>query len=151
VLILELSHAECVEVLSRATIGRLACARDGQPYVVPITLSFDGTASLYSFSTVGRKVEWMRDNPKVCVEVDDIADRFHWTSLVVIGTYEELRDSPEDRDELRRAFELLQQHSLWWLPGAGTVGTGRRQTAPVVYRIRIATVTGRRAARSSSP
>jgi nitroimidazol reductase NimA-like FMN-containing flavoprotein (pyridoxamine 5'-phosphate oxidase superfamily) len=149
VLIHELSHAECVEILSRATIGRLACVRDGQPYVVPITLSFDGTAGLYSFSTVGQKIEWMRDNPKVCVEVDDISDRFHWTSLVITGTYEELRDSTEDHGGLRRAFELLQQHSQWWLPGAGALDTGKRHAAPVVFRIRIGGVTGRRTARPS--
>lgn len=144
-----LSHAECVEVLSRATVGRLACARDGQPYVVPITLTFDGTASLYSFSMVGQKVQWMRDNPKVCVEVDDISDRFHWISLVITGTYDELRDSPGDRDELRRAFDLLQQHSQWWLPGAGKMETGESHAVPVVYRIRIVAVTGRRTARPS--
>jgi nitroimidazol reductase NimA-like FMN-containing flavoprotein (pyridoxamine 5'-phosphate oxidase superfamily) len=151
VLIHTLSHAECVETLSRATIGRLACARDGQPYVVPITLSFDGNGSLYSFSMVGQKVEWMRGNPKVCVAVDDIADRFHWTSLVITGTYEELRDSPEDRDALRRAFNLLQQHSQWWLPGAGTMDTGTPHATSVVFRVRIASVTGRRSARSSPP
>jgi nitroimidazol reductase NimA-like FMN-containing flavoprotein (pyridoxamine 5'-phosphate oxidase superfamily) len=149
VLIHKLTHGECVEALARATIGRLACARDGQPYVVPITLAFDGTASLYSFSMVGQKIEWMRDNPKVCVEVDDISDRFHWTSLLVTGTYEELRDSPDDRDELQRAFQLLQQHSQWWLPGAGRLESGEAHTVPVVYRIRIATVTGRRTARPS--
>ena len=146
-LIHELSHAECVEVLSRAHVGRLACARDDQPYVVPISFYFDGTGSLYGFSRVGQKIEWMRDNPKVCVEADDIADRFHWTSIVVTGTYEELTDSPEDSEQLKRALALLQQHANWWLPGAGKLVDGEPHTTSVVYRVRISSVSGRRTAR----
>ena len=146
-LIHELSPAECVEVLSRAHVGRLACARDDQPYIVPISFYFDGTASLYGFSRVGQKIEWMCDNPKVCVETDDIADRFHWTSIVVTGTYEELGDSHEDSHQLERAVELPQQHSHWWLPGAGKFVDGETHTTSVVYRVRISRVTGRRTAR----
>ena len=30
---------------------------------------------LYSFSTVGRKIEWMRGNPLVCLETDEVEFR----------------------------------------------------------------------------
>ena len=100
-LIHQLTRDECLEVLSRATMGRLACAHGDQPYIVPISLHFDGTAGLYSFSTVGQKIHWMRNNPKVCVEADEVADRFHWTSVVVIGTYEELVDRPGESARTR--------------------------------------------------
>lgn len=145
----ELTEAECLAVLSRVTVGRLACARENQPYVVPISFYFDGTASLYSFSTVGQKIHWMRDNPKVCIETDDVVDRLHWTSVVASGSYEELGDSHGGGDELRRALAFLQQNAQWWLPATGRLSSGEAKTPPIVFRVRITVVSGRRTARPS--
>src|SRR6187399_1498112 len=95
-LIHELTAAECRDVLWRAKLGRLACAKDDQPYVVPIQLSYDALSdALYAFSTVGQKIEWMRTNPKVCVEIEEITDKSHWTTVVVFGTYEEIHESAQ--------------------------------------------------------
>jgi uncharacterized protein len=63
----EMSTDECHEVLSRVSVGRLACAVDDQPYVVPINFAFDGLY-IYCFATEGKKIYWMRSNPKVCFE-----------------------------------------------------------------------------------
>ena len=61
-----------------------------QPDVVPIYFSFDREElCVYAFSTVGQKIEWMRNNPKVCLEVEDITDKDHWTTVIVIGRYAE--------------------------------------------------------------
>ncbi len=46
----ELTAEECLAVLGNCRIGRLACARDNQPYVVPIRFALDGDR-LYSFAT----------------------------------------------------------------------------------------------------
>src|SRR6185503_843374 len=103
-LIHELTEQQCKEVLARTNLGRLGCAREGQPYIVPISFSFDPEGHcLYSFSTVGQKIEWMRDNPKVCVEVEEIADQFHWTSVIVPGRYLEVRDARKAEDVRQRA------------------------------------------------
>ena len=60
-LIHELTGDQCREVLGRAELGRLACSRFDQPYVVPIHFSFDPDSDcIYGFSTVGQKVQWMR-------------------------------------------------------------------------------------------
>lgn len=148
-LIHELTAAECREVLSRTGLGRLACSLDDQPYIVPIFFYFDpDNMFLYSFSTVGQKIDWMRRNPKVCVEVDEIADQFHWTTVLVFGGYEEIRDSKQEGDVRQRAHDLFQQRPEWWLPGAGKLTTGEEHSTPVVYRIRIDRVSGRRAARA---
>jgi nitroimidazol reductase NimA-like FMN-containing flavoprotein (pyridoxamine 5'-phosphate oxidase superfamily) len=138
----ELTEAECLEVLSRVTVGRLGCAHDGQPYVVPISFYYDGTASLYSFSTVGQKIQWMQQNPKVCLEVDHVEDRFHWTSVIVTGTFEEMSTS-DDAGDVRRVLEVLQQRSQWWLPATAHVA-GHDQRSVVLFRIRVNTVSGRR-------
>ncbi len=144
----ELGPAECDEVLARITIGRLGCARDNQPYIVPISFYFDPPARcLYSFATAGQKVDWMRSNPRVCVEVDEITDQFHWTSVLVIGRYDELVASPAGGGARERALELFQQHQDWWLPGAARLASGGEHFAPVVYRIKIDQLSGRRADR----
>ena len=49
-LIHDLTPQECRELIRRLAVGRLACARDNQPYVVPISYSFDAARDcLYCF------------------------------------------------------------------------------------------------------
>jgi nitroimidazol reductase NimA-like FMN-containing flavoprotein (pyridoxamine 5'-phosphate oxidase superfamily) len=147
----ELTGPECVEVLQRAHVGRLACARDGQPYIVPISFYFDKyDQALYSFSTVGQKIHWMRDNPRVCVETDDVADRFNWVTVVITGLYDELRDASEAARAKRRALKLFEEQPEFWLPGAAKLSSGVEHSAVVVYRIQVVTMSGRRAARGRS-
>lgn len=146
-LIHELTPGECADVLRGTHLGRLACARDGQPYVVPIHFSYDDERHcVYGFSSVGQKVDWMRNNPLVCLEVEDISDKDHWQTVLVFGRYEEIQDSPEDADARGRALERFRARPEWWLPAAARVGSQERH-AVVVYRVQIDRVTGRRAAR----
>jgi uncharacterized protein len=148
----ELTPAESMELLGRAAHGRLGCARHDQPYVVPFFFYLDPTEEcLYSVSALGQKIDWMRSNPKVCVEVDQVLDQFNWTTVVAFGRYEEVGDSRQEQDERRRAYELFQQRSAWWLPGLGKLASGEEHNIPIVYRIRIDRVTGRRATRLDSP
>jgi uncharacterized protein len=143
----ELNPAECADILRRTNLGRLGCSRDGQPYVVPIHFSFDeASGCVYSFSTVGQKVRWMRENPRVCLEVEDVSDKDHWQTVVVFGRYEEIHDSPAETEALQRAQALFLQRPEWWLPAAAKVQSGERP-GMVVYRIQIDRVSGRRAAR----
>jgi nitroimidazol reductase NimA-like FMN-containing flavoprotein (pyridoxamine 5'-phosphate oxidase superfamily) len=140
----ELSSGECWEVLSRSHIGRLACARGDQPYIVPISFSYDVLANcVFGFSAVGKKIDWMRENPKVCLEVEEVADRFNWTTIVVFGRYDEIGDTPDQRDVRARALKLFEERSRWWLPAAAKLGSHQR-SAVVVYRIHVESVSGRR-------
>ena len=146
-LIHELTPEECAEVLQRSELGRLACSRDHQPYVVPVHFSFDRERGcVYGFSTVGQKVSWMRENPRVCLEVDEITHGKHWLTVVVFGRYREMGASPEHAEARQRAQELFQQRGEWWQPAAARVGS-RDHHAVVLYRIQIDGMTGRRAAR----
>jgi len=144
----ELMASECGEILRRMSFGRLACARFNQPYIVPIFFYFDADANrLYSFSTVGRKIEWMRENPKVCVEVEEIADQFHWTTIVITGRYLEVSNAAEAQAARQRAQELFQRRTQWWLPGGANLASGAEHEEPVIYSILIDAMSGRRAAR----
>jgi uncharacterized protein len=142
----EMTEFECRQALERAEVGRLACARDNQPYVVPVYFALYGDY-IYSFTTLGQKIEWMRSNPRVCLEVDERIGRDRWQSVVVFGSYEELPHLPQYEVARARALKLLQKHSMWWEP-AGVGATHRdapHSEIPITYRIRIDRMTGHRA------
>ena len=139
----EMTTQECKNFLTRTTFGRLACALDNQPYVVPIYFAFDGH-HVYCFSTVGQKIEWMRTNPLVCLEVDEVVNHLHWTSVVALGRYEELCDVPDCLNPRQYALDWLQRRAMWWQP-AYVVSEHRGSQdplTPIFYRIRIDNVTG---------
>jgi len=146
-LIHELTPADCADILDRSSLAHLACCHRNQPYVVPVSFTYDARhACLFSFSSVGRKVEWMRENPNVCLEIEDVDDRFNWTTVVVFGRYDEITD---DKDLRQRALQLFNERSRWWLPGAAKPG-GADHQGVVLYRIHIDRMTGRRTARNES-
>ena len=95
---------------------------------------------------VGQKIDWMRANPKVCVEVEEIADKTHWTTVLVYGRYQEITDSDGDAEARNRAWERFQQRPEWWFPAAAKLPSQERH-ALVVYRIQIDRLTGRRSTR----
>jgi nitroimidazol reductase NimA-like FMN-containing flavoprotein (pyridoxamine 5'-phosphate oxidase superfamily) len=147
-LIHDLSGDECVKVLQGTSVGHLACARDGEPYVVPIHFAFDpDRRCVYGVSMLGQKVEWMRANPRACLAVTDITDKHHWETVIIAGTYEELRDAPDADDAERRCQELFERNKEWWFPAMAT-RPAHQPRSVILFRIRIDHMTGRRAARS---
>lgn len=144
-LIRETTNEDNLSLLARMHLGRLACARGAQPYIVPLHFAYQDNY-LYSFSTVGQKIDWMRVNPLVCVQMDEVANAEAWVSLVIFGRYEELPDIPGFKSERELAYELLQRHANWWEPGyAKTIVRGvERPLDPVYFRIQIAQITGHR-------
>lgn len=113
-IIREMSRGECLRMLARTRLVKLGCAKNNQPYVVPISLAYHhadgGDPCLYGVTTLGQKVEWMRVNPLVCVEVDEVAASDRWASVIAFGRYEELPETPEGTDERFRAPERSTLH-----------------------------------------
>jgi len=132
--------------LTRTVFGRLGCASDNQPYVVPIYFAYEPD-QLYGFTTVGRKIDWMRKNPKVCVEVDEVVDHFRWMSVIVTGRYQELPNSVEFGSERERALMALEKRLLWWQTAfaARQLPTRYETPEPLFYCIFIDSMTGLRA------
>jgi nitroimidazol reductase NimA-like FMN-containing flavoprotein (pyridoxamine 5'-phosphate oxidase superfamily) len=140
----ELNRDECAAVLSASRLARLACSRDGQPYVVPIHYAF-ADDYLYSFSMPGRKIDWMRENPMVCAQIDDLGSSRNWRSVVVYGLYEELPDRIGSKRERDHAWSLLEKHANWWEPGGLKPVPQPMATASthLFYRIRVTSMSGR--------
>jgi nitroimidazol reductase NimA-like FMN-containing flavoprotein (pyridoxamine 5'-phosphate oxidase superfamily) len=147
----DMTDKECWQALAAATFGRLACARNDQPYVVPIFFAMDHEY-LYSFSVAGQKLEWMRGNPRVCLEIDNVKSWNDWMSIVAFGRYQELSDTPDWQTERKRAHELLQQRAMWWQPGAAILigREGREGPSPVFFRIVVERLSGHRASSESA-
>lgn len=142
--ILEMTEQECRALLAGTNTARLACARNNQPYIVPIHVDLEGQF-LYGYATLGQKIEWMRQNPLVCLEMDELITHGQWVSVVVFGRYEELPDTPDYQDSRRVAERLFQVHPVWWEPAAVPLD-GHEQRPRIVFRIQIDRMTGRRAA-----
>jgi uncharacterized protein len=113
----EVNAQECSGFLERASLGRLGCSFENQPHVVPVHFAYDGRY-LYVFSTYGQKVKWMRGNPRVCVQMDEIHSQSEWISVIVYGEYEELTE-PQYSAERAHAALLLGKRYHWWLNALG--------------------------------
>jgi len=139
--IVEISHDECKDLLSSVSVGRLACSLENQPYVVPICFAYEPD-HLYMFSTLGQKIKWMRQNPNVCLQTDQVEDRSNWTSVVLNGTFVELREGSQKK----HARERLAKFSDWWqIPLAERrEGTSDLSIEPIFFRIDIASMSGLR-------
>jgi uncharacterized protein len=141
--IYEMTEGECRAMLARGNVARLACALNNQPYIVPIHIDLEGDF-LYGYATLGQKIEWMRQNPLVCLESDELISHGQWTSVIVSGRYEELPNTPAYAGERRVAERLFQRRPMWWEP-ASVPPLGDHHRTPIVFRVRIGRVTGRRA------
>ena len=141
----EIADKECVEILSRASFGRLGCALNNEPYVVPINFAYDG-GDLFAMSTFGQKIEWMRANPKVCIQVDEIQGTSQWVSIIANGSYQELRE-PQFTLEVEHARKLLQKRNRWWQAALAErqLRTGDDLITPIFFRIRLDSMKGLRA------
>ena len=138
--------------------GQARLRHENQPYVVPVYLAYyqlsSGEACLYGFTTPGQKVAWMQANPLVCVEVDEVAAYDQWVSVIALGRYEELPETPGCDDERLRAWQVLKTQPVWWQPGS-TAWAVRAHGDPaepfisVYYRIWIDRVTGHEASRDA--
>jgi uncharacterized protein len=133
----ELSAPEIEAFLRDQRVARLGCHAGGETYVVPLIYAYDD-GFVVAVTTEGRKVAMLRENPRVCVEVDeyDTDGRGSWRSVVAQGTSEELSG-----DAVEPALALLRER---FARASG------RQAAPrplaegvVVLRIRLDEVSGR--------
>jgi nitroimidazol reductase NimA-like FMN-containing flavoprotein (pyridoxamine 5'-phosphate oxidase superfamily) len=141
-----LDRVECENLLAGSRIGHLACAKDGQPYVTTLHFAHAGQ-QLYAFSLPGKKIEWMRANPRVSVLFEERKHARSWRSVIVDGTFEELPDRIGHKVQRDRAWSLLSREANWWQPGALKPDTmaAPRAGEHVFFCIHIEEISGREA------
>ncbi len=144
----ELSPREIEELLQSEVIARLGCHLDGRTYVVPITYAYADGGLLWH-STQGLKLEMLRKNPKVCVQVDHVDNLASWRSVIAWGEFEELKGAAAEHAmaQLRSRFVALTLSETRVMPSKLRSSEARERgaAAPLapVYRIRLTEKTGR--------
>lgn len=136
-----MSEDEIDALVREEVVARIGCHADGVTYVVPVAYAFHEGA-LYGFSHEGRKLDMMRRNPRVCVEIDAVEHLGAWRSVIAWGWFEELNGEDAEAGATLAAQRLgglvSDPASRKRLEDAL-----RREPAPVIYRIRISERTGR--------
>ena len=143
--ITKMTEKDCAALLARASLGRLGCSLDNQPYVVPVYFAYEPDY-IYVLSTFGQKIEWMRSNPKVCVEVEEIARQSEWMSVIANGLYQELPE-PQYTAEREHASQLLGKRHRWWQNSFAErqLRSGDHLIDPLFFRIHLDSMNGLRA------
>ncbi len=101
-------------IIERANVCRLAMCEKGVPYVVPLCFGYEVGALYFHSATEGRKLEILKDNPKVCFEMDvdwelvRSGNRCNMKYRSVIGNgHATLVEEPADK---RHALDLIMRH-----------------------------------------
>ncbi|MEX0863278.1 MAG: pyridoxamine 5'-phosphate oxidase family protein [Acidimicrobiia bacterium] len=87
-----ISREEALAVLGSAPVAHIGVIEGGEPYVTPMSYVVDGERMLFR-TMAGRKLEGIRINPVVCVEVSKYDNATgDWVSVIVRGTATETED-----------------------------------------------------------
>ena len=142
----ELDEMQIDHFLLSQAVGRIACTDGKWPYIVPVTYVFDGK-DIIGQAREGMKLNMMRANPNVCFEVDLMANMANWQSVILLGTFHELKGK-----EAQKARDYLFRH-VWPLLTSSTIHPHEHEVSgnpddsnrikPVMYRIKIKEKSGR--------
>jgi uncharacterized protein len=133
----ELTRDEIEDFLRTQRIAHLGCHAGGETYVVPLIYAYEDV-TVVAVTTEGRKIAMLRENPNVCVEVDeyDADGRGSWRSVIAQGVYEELAG-----EQIEPALDLLRER---FARAAGRAAEARPLSpGVVVVRIRLHRMSGR--------
>ena len=132
-----LNTEEARRLLQTARVARLGCIVNGAPYVVPINCHLEGDY-LYSHSLAGLKIAALRENPRACVQADEIESDLRWRSTIAFGEYEEIT-KPNERanilNTLLRKFPMLT-------PVESAIAVDGHASEVIIFRIKIERLTG---------
>ncbi len=142
-----LSPSKIEKLLQNEAIGRIGCMFEGKIYVVPINYGYDGKY-LYAHSKEGLKIEIMRANPEVCFEIDRWEEDGSWKSVILWGTFEEVKTIKNQRAAMKVFAEQMARliPNYRSMPSHGFVRGSKKESDPfksVVFRIRVGEKTGR--------
>jgi nitroimidazol reductase NimA-like FMN-containing flavoprotein (pyridoxamine 5'-phosphate oxidase superfamily) len=133
------------QLLKQAHIVRLGLYDGDWPYVVPVNMGYTAGHIYFHSSQKGKKMDILRQNPKVCFELDGDMEivagerpcdyTTNYKSIIGYGTAVILTDEAEKLDGLRC---IMRHHG-------GPVEGFRPETVPktAVVRIDIASLTGK--------
>ncbi|HET7112656.1 MAG TPA: pyridoxamine 5'-phosphate oxidase family protein [Pyrinomonadaceae bacterium] len=131
-----LSDDEARKLFDLARVARLGCIVNGEPYVVPISCILEDNY-VYSHSLNGLKISALRENPRACVQVDEIESDLSWRSAIAFGKYEEVTKPDERAEVLNKLFRVFPMLT----PVESTIASDGLAQEVIVFRIRIERLT----------
>lgn len=147
-MIKNLETEDGIAILNNNYIGRLAYIYQNSPFIAPITYYYEEANNcIIGYSREGHKINAMRKNLSVALQVDEIESVNVWKSALVQGTYEELHGS--DAKYLLREFSQgvktiiaeKEKRDLQFISEFSSLIYS--ETIPVVYRIKIIAITAK--------
>ncbi len=137
-MIKNLDEKAAQELLKEQRIGHLGCVlENGEPYVVPVNYLFkeDG---IYFHSLPGQKLDAMRANGKICLQVEKIGGSCQWQSAIAFGEFQEVK-------RMNKIIEILKEFSMRFehlTPVEAMIEEQWNLGGLVVFRINIKLITG---------
>lgn len=114
-------------ILDDALVGRLGLSDDGEPYVVPLNFVYSDGRIIFHTGIEGRKLEVLQKNPKVCFEVDELAEvvvneeaacfsTAYYRSVIAFGTARALESNDEKLEALDGLMKKYAAGKKWEIP-----------------------------------
>ncbi len=111
------SMEEIKDIIKEALFCNIAMCRSNIPYLVPMNFGFDGQYFYLHSAPEGLKLDILKENPRVCIEItqdlkiipstDVCKTGMKYSSVIVSGRIEFLSDKAERIDALRCIIKHL--------------------------------------------
>lgn len=143
----ELSIEEAKAILKEKEYGLIGCNDGFNTYIYPTSYVYDGQHIL-CHSMLASKIIMMRQNKRVCFQVEETQDHSNRKSVTVLGQYVEL-ENVRDRYEAIKIFVEKTMH-LSMSEELEYLKTQKKQSIkkekywhkPVIYKIYIEEIKG---------
>lgn len=137
--------AEIEAVIAKATVCRVAMCDGGRPYVVPLCFGYRGGAFYIHSASEGRKIDILKKNPVVCIELEAEAAvksgrqacdwGMHFRSVIAFGKVTFLEDAAARREGL----DIIMAH---YAPGRFDYPPAALAKT-LVWRVDVTQITGK--------
>ncbi|MCM4169336.1 hypothetical protein KCTC52924_00598 [Arenibacter antarcticus] len=147
-MIKDMKEQQCLLLLQNNYLGHLAYIGHNSPYILPITYYYDPEKHcIISISGEGHKIESVREQPLVSLNVSNILSLNNWQSVLIHGEYEELKgiDAKYQLHHflqgVKRISEIKEKLNLQFVGDFSSKITSDETT--LVFRIKIVDITGK--------
>ena len=93
-----MTHDEMERLLKKCSTGRLGLSFQNEPYIVPVSYRYGQGRVFFHSAKQGKKVDFIKNNNRVCFEVDELQGDLGWATVICYGTAT-LREDIEAKKE----------------------------------------------------
>jgi hypothetical protein len=98
-----MTHDEMERLLKKCSCGRLGLSFQNENYIVPVTYKYGQGRVYFHSARQGKKVDFIKNNNRVCFEVDELQGDLGWATVICSGTVT-LREDIEAKKEFSEVF-----------------------------------------------